>query len=552
MKQQRHHLLFALLLGVSLTLGYAPWSLWYAVPFVLAAFLVLLNTSKRPGHQLGFCFGFGWFGAGISWVHVSIEQFGGLPLVGSLSLMGLLCAYLAIYPTLAFALLKRYVIWQRWWYALPVIWFVTEWLRSWVLTGFPWLSLGYTQTQGLLASWAPLIGETGLSMLLMLSAALLAHFAQQQKPRLRLCLVVASLAVSSLFVQQIAWVHPTNTHYRIAMVQGNIKQDLRWAPEQDAPTMRKYLELSEPHWNADIIIWPEAAIPRIEPLSQHFLKGVDEQAIATRTGFITGIVNYNFESQHAYNSLIALGVDDPATMRPTNPPNPPISLLENAWSQADSALPTTGLTNNIEIPQPPTLRPSKSRGHYEYQHSNRYSKHHLLPIGEFIPLENWIRGLAPIFDLPMSSFSRGDYQQTNLQVNGARFVPAICFEIAFPNQIRANLQPHSNFIITVSNDAWFGHSHGPHQHLEIAQMRAKELGIPVLRATNNGISAFINSDGSITAQAPQFEEATIEQTVYTYKGNTPYRYLGEFPHWLLVLMVGLLLTKQYRSSRHPA
>ena len=148
----------------------------------------------------------------------------------------------------------------------------------------------------------------------------------------------------------------------------------------------------------------------------------------------------------------------------------------------------------------------------------------------------------------MSSFSRGDYQQANLQVNGARLVPAICFEIAFPKQIRANLQPHSNFIITVSNDAWFGHSHGPHQHLEIAQMRAIELGIPVLRATNNGITAFISIDGSITAQAPQFKEATLEQTVYTYKGNTPYRYLGEYPHWLLVLIVSLLLTKQRRAA----
>jgi len=578
--------LLATLLGASLTFGYAPWSLWFFVPFALAAFLILLQHSRTSGKRLGFFFGLGWFGAGISWVHVSIEQFGGFPLVGSIALMTLLCAYLALYPAMAFALLKRYIAAPHWWYTLPAIWFVTEWLRSWVLTGFPWLGLGYTQTQGPLALWAPIIGETGLSMLLVMSAALLAHFAVQKRG-LNAGLVALLLIGSGLLVKQINWTQPTDTHYNIAMVQGNIKQELRWVPEQDVPTMRKYLELTEPLWNSDIIIWPEAAIPRIEPLAQHFLKGVDSLALTSNTGLITGIVNYNFEDQHAYNSLITLGVDDAAEVAKR--------FLSNSNSEAgvQTALEFDGIPNSFaelqEAPLPPQLEPpqlesplfetlqseasqpeeplsqqshsqqshsqqphtqqSKQPAQYHYQHNNRYAKHHLLPIGEFIPLEKWIRGLAPLFDLPMSSFSRGDYEQTNLQVNGARFVPAICFEIAFPQQIRANLRQHSNFIITVSNDAWFGDSHGPHQHLEIAQMRAIEYGIPVLRATNNGITAFINSDGSIAAQAPQFKEATIKHTVYTNQGITPYRYLGEFPHWFIVSIISLLAFKQKRRQR---
>lgn len=523
--------MFAIVLGASLTFGYAPWSLWFITPIILATFLSLLKQSQVSGQQLGFCFGVGWFGAGISWVHVSIEQFGGLPLVGSLALMALLCAYLALYPALAFGVIKRFIAWPTWWYALPVVWFVAEWLRGWVLTGFPWLSLGYTQTHGWLSVWAPIIGETGLSMLLMLVAVCLAQIIHATSTQAKaLCTgVLIVVGCASALLQSVSWFQAADKAHDIVMVQGNIKQELRWVPEQDVPTMRKYLDLTEPHWNADIIIWPEAAIPRIEPLAHDYLTDLDERALATETGLITGIVNYNFENQQAYNSLITLGKTLPKQ------------------GQAD-----TKQGNSLTSDSEPELRQADSgrRGQYFYQHNNRYEKHHLLPIGEFIPFERWIRALAPIFDLPMSSFSRGQYQQTNLLANGARFVPAICFEIAFPQQIRANLQQSSDFIITVSNDAWFGNSHGPHQHLEIAQMRAKELGIPVLRATNNGITAFINSDGSIASQAPQFEEATLAHKVISNQQITPYRYFGEFPHWLLVVLVMVsLLNQQIRARK---
>jgi apolipoprotein N-acyltransferase len=161
----------------------------------------------------------------------------------------------------------------------------------------------------------------------------------------------------------------------------------------------------------------------------------------------------------------------------------------------------------------------------------------LLPIGEFIPFEDWIRGLAPIFDLPMSSFSRGEYQQANLEAKGYHFAPAICFEIAFPRQIAANLYYNTDFIITVSNDAWFGGSHGPAQHLEIAQARAKEFGLPVLRATNNGITAFIDHQGQIQSRLPQFEAAVLSDIIQQVKGYTPYRLFGDWPIWCLSFVI---------------
>ena len=257
--------------------------------------------------------------------------------------------------------------------------------------------------------------------------------------------------------------------------------------------MNKYLALTEAHWDSDIIIWPEAAIPKLEIQANAFLRELDSQATNTNTALITGIVDYNYETEKVYNNLLALGNTE------------------------------KGFSN---FP-------------YRYGHNNRFSKHHLLPIGEFVPLESFLRELAPIFDLPMSSFTRGSYVQSNLKANGLHMTPAICFEIAFPNQIAANIFSETDVIITVSNDAWFGDSHGPHQHLEIAQMRAKEFGLPVIRATNNGVSAFIDHTGKIQKQAPQFEATAISEDIQLVKGNTPYLLFGNIP---IYLFFGLLFT----------
>ena len=189
-----------------------------------------------------------------------------------------------------------------------------------------------------------------------------------------------------------------------------------------------------------------------------------------------------------------------------------------------------------------------TKGHYQYPQSNRFDKHHLLPVGEYIPLEDWLRGLAPIFDLPMSSFTRGDYQQANLVSNGFYFAPALCFEIVFPNQIRENLYAKTDFIITVSNDAWFGHSHGPAQHLEIAQVRAKEFGLPVLRATNNGITAFIDASGAIQSRLPQFETAVLTDKIQRVSGITPYRYFGNLTAWLVTVLGLIIAIRLHRAK----
>ncbi|WP_088330866.1 apolipoprotein N-acyltransferase [Lacimicrobium sp. SS2-24] len=494
--------LLAALTGAGLTLTYAPFSHWYLTPILLGAlFWLLANRASSYPALLGFSFGLGWFGAGISWVHVSIADFGGLPLLGSVGLMVLLCAYLSLYPALACWLLVRIVRPGYWPLAIGFIWLVAEWLRSWMLTGFPWLSLGYSQIDSPLAGWMPLIGETGVSVLLVTLSCALARLVPRKQYALVLLLLFTFYGSGAL-IGLYQWTTAKDELTDVVMVQGNIKQELRWVPEQDLPTMNLYRQMTLNHLDADLIIWPEAAIPRLEPLALEYLDELDSHIGEQGTGLITGIVNYNFETGSAYNQLIALGSQN-----------------------------------------------GEKHGHYAYPHVNRYAKHHLLPIGEFIPFESWLRGLAPIFDLPMSSFTRGDYQQTNLTANGYRVAPAICFEIAFPRQLSANLHPYTDFILTVSNDAWFGRSHGPHQHMEIARVRAREFGIPVLRATNNGITGIIDADGSILAQLPQFTTQVLRASVPLYAGTTPYARFGDLWATLLSFLAAILALWLPRSDR---
>ncbi|WP_342804564.1 apolipoprotein N-acyltransferase [Alteromonas sp. M12] len=482
------HYIGVILLGALMTFSYAPFSLWFLTPILLTGFFYRLLVSKS-GFKTGFAFGLGWFGAGISWVHVSIADFGGLPLIGSVGLMVLLCSFLALYPGLFAFVLKRYCKLRYWPLLAPFIWFISEFIRSWLFTGFPWLSIGYSQLLGPLSGWIPVFGETGLSVIL-IALAVSCALSVKQKVYIPTIALASIIFIGGWALNSVNWVTPKASTVSIAMVQGNIKQEMRWAPEEEAPTMEKYRKLTEGHWQNQLIIWPEAAIPQLESTAESFLRQLDSQATEQDTGLITGIVNYDYDSRQAFNNLIAIG----------------------------------------------KKLPEDTQGQYHYLHSNRYDKHHLLPFGEFIPFESWLRQLAPIFDLPMSSFTRGDYLQSNLVSNGINLAPAICFEIAFPRQIAANLTTETDFIITVSNDAWFGHSHGPDQHLEIAQVRAKEFGIPVLRATNNGITAFIGYDGTIISRLPQFKAGVLSAEIASTTGFTPYRKWQDLPLWILSLI----------------
>lgn len=492
-----------------MTFSYAPFNLWpIAIFSLVAACYVTDKQSTRSAAKYGFAFGFGWFALGISWVHVSIAQFGGLPLPVSLLLMGLLCAYLAIYPALAFAFAARFSqsAWQR--ITLLIVGFaITEFLRGKLLTGFPWLSFGYAFTDSPLNIFAPLIGEFGLTLLAVFLASSIYYSIKAKQVSFSLSALVALLCLylTSSFTASTSY---SDKRISTLLVQGNIQQSLRWEPEQFWPTMSKYRDMTRIEWSeTDLVVWPEAAIPEIEDMAAPFLEGLDKAAAFNNTAVITGIPDYQFDTKAVYNTLIVLG----------------------------------------------KKYPDSSEGHYNYLHSNRYQKHQLLPIGEFVPFEDILRPLAPLFNLAMSSFSRGERVQNNLIANGLHILPAICYEIVFSNLVRDNFTEQSDILFTVSNDAWFGDSHGPHQHMQIARMRALELQRPLIRVTNNGITGVYDPISKTEQTIPQFEANVLKAKVQLINGFSPFSKYGHSPIWILVSLLTLTVlannTKRALLSR---
>ncbi|TKB49481.1 apolipoprotein N-acyltransferase [Ferrimonas sediminicola] len=495
-------LLAALLCGAVSPFAFAPYQLsLLLLPALMGLLWLSEGQSPRRSALLGWSYGFGLFAHGIAWVHVSIDNFGGLPLPVSLLLMALLASYLALFPALALGLLGRF--WPgdngRRVLAFSALWLVSEWLRGKLLTGFPWLWLGYSQVDGPLAPLASSLGALGLGWLL----ALMAGAALMLLRRRWLWLLAPAASLLALTaLPALNSTERSGDTLSVALVQGNIPQSLKWQPEQLWPTLLKYQDLSRPHMDADLVVWPEAAVPAPEMMVDDFLNSFDHAAGFRGTHVITGIISADSQTREFFNSLLVLGDDDGPRRH-----------------QPDDA--------------------------------NRYHKSHLLPIGEFVPLESLLRPLAPLFNLPMSSFSRGERVQPNLKAGDVELAPAICYEIAFPEQLRANITADTDLLLTVSNDAWFGHSTGPLQHMEIARMRAMELGKPLLRVTNNGVTAIVDERGRMQAQLPQFEEGVLAGEVALVQGTTLFHRYGQLSAWLLAALslAAALIRAPASSSR---
>lgn len=499
-------LLVALLLGAIQVFAFSPYDQWWVLyPSFIGLFLLLQQVTKTNQRffLVGFAFNLAMFVATIYWVYVSMDLFGGMPEIVSMLLIVLLCAYLAIFPTIAIWASQRINLLSnttRTLIVFPVLWLIMDWVRGWFLTGFPWGYLGYSHADTPLVGFAPILGVQGITLAILLICAALTLIIQQQRVKTSVLLIV-SIIVSGHFLQQLRYTE-LQPAVKVALVQGNIDQNEKWEPSQLYPSLFKYLDLSEAGDNSDreneLIIWPESAIAGLEIDMQRFLQPLSTELSMKGKTLMTGIIEYDLKNDSYYNSIIMLG----------------------------------------KLP---------AGKEYSQTSTNRYRKHHLLPIGEFVPFEHLLRPLAPYFNLPMSSFQRGKAVQPNLQTSFTTLAPALCYEVAFPEQMRSNIHQHTGMLLTLSNDAWFGDSIGPDQHLEIARMRAIEFARPILRSTNNGVTAIFDDQGKELGRLPRNKEAVLRQQVQPAFGSTPYQRFGSIPLYLYCLSI--LISALFFSKR---
>ena len=479
------------LTGLLLPLTFAPFGLYpLAVPLVAVLLLLCETRGPREAAWRGFWFGFAAFAAGTYWLYTSIHGFGGAPVIVAVILMlGLFCL-MAIYMALVAALaatLSGLAPVLRWCLVWPALFTFFEWLRGFLFTGFPWLTLGYGQIDGPLAAWAPIFGVYGVSFVtVLLAGGLLTLVRGTSRARVIAVGIVIVLSAATAAIHDRAWSRPDGGAIRISMVQGSISQDLKWRPEQLRPTLELYRRLTFAQ-EADLVIWPEVAVPAIASQVDGYLERVAGEAGERDMQIYLGILTLDRESGQYRNSLIGLGGN-----------------------------------------------------------ADRYHKRHLVPFGEFFPVPDFARRWMRSAGLPNQDTLAGSDEQKPLRFGAVLLAPTICYEDAYGAE-QLGFLPASNLLINISNDAWFGDSIAPHQHLQVARMRALETGRPMLRATNTGVTAIISARGEIVSRIPQFEPAVLSGTVRPHSGATPYVRTGNRP--VLLLCLALIGTAGYLVRR---
>jgi apolipoprotein N-acyltransferase len=472
----------ALVAGAALTCAFAPLNLW---PLALLCPAILMwlweGSTWRHAALTGSCFNAATFVCGTSWMYIGVHDFSGAPAwiaVGLvLGLSAIMAAYQALLGYLSIRLLPCAGPW-RWFVGLPALWVVIEWLRGWFCSGFPWLALGYTQTDTWLSGFAPVLGVYGISALILLgSGALVALVRGQGAVRRTACLVLLAPWPLGFGLQQIQWTQPSGPPISVAVLQGAVPEDAKWETENIEPTRVLYTQLNEQALGARLIVWPEAALPQIANELVPYLKQLYARSTQKDSDVVMGILRSDANDDY-HNSVMVLPVAGDITF---------------------------------------------------------YDKHHLVPFAEYFPVPAFIRSWLRLMNLPYSDFTPGPADQPSVAAAGSRMALGICYEDAYgTNDLRAIRD--AGVLVNVTNDAWFGHSWARFQHFQIARMRTQEAQKPLVRAANDGISALVGPRGEVLAQAQQFKPVVLRGTVVPRMGLPLFVRFGNWP----IVVLGLL------------
>jgi apolipoprotein N-acyltransferase len=490
------------LLGALSVFGYAPFYLFPLPILTLAAQAWLWHRALNAYHAvaLGYAFGLGFFLTGTSWIYVSMHDFGGMAAPIAVLATLIFCGYFALLPAAAGWLFKFPAIagWMRLSILLPVAWTFTEWTRGWTFTGFPWLALGYSQSpHGPLSGFAPVLGVYGVSLVAAASAGLLCQlaltFSEKRYSRRAIIASLVALWLAGSGLQQLRWTTPLGEPVSVSLIQGNIKQDMKWRPEWVQASLDRYLQMTLAA-RGRLILLPETALPVFKAeVPAGYFEALASHARSNGGDLLLGIPEAIEAGGHTsyYNSVVSLG---------THP-------------------------------------------------SQTYRKYHLVPFGDYFPHWGVLNWIMSALDIPMSDFARGEPYQRPLAVSGQRVAVDICYEDVFGEEIIRQL-PEATILANFTNDAWWGESWASDQHLQIAQTRAQETGRNMLRATNTGVTAIIDERGHMIAAAPQHVVTTLEGEAQGFGGSTPYVRFGNWPVLAMCYAVlGIARTRRLRKFK---
>jgi apolipoprotein N-acyltransferase len=488
-------LLVAALAGSVSVLSFAPFGLFPLAVLSLAVLAGLAGRANRPraGFALGFAWGLGAFLAGVSWLYIALNRYGGLPMPLAAVAILFFCAYLALFPAAVGALFARFGRGGMWPRGLLFagLWMAGESLRGWLFTGFPWLAIAYSQTPpSPLAGFLPLVGVYGVGGLLAFVAALVALTRWHDARAAGVTLVTVVLLLGTGFgLGRVAWTEPAGAPIQVALIQTNIEQGLKWRPERLADWLESNARLAREH-ATDLVVLPETTLPLLaDRLPEGYLDAIAAPVRAMGGDLVLGLFLRDARGA-IYNAALSLGAS-----------------------------------------------PSQS-----------YAKQHLVPFGEYSPpFFGWFYRLV---DIPMSDQTRGAKDQPPLRLGGQRVAVNICYEDLFGRELIRSL-PDATLMLNLSNLAWYGDSLAQPQHLQIARVRALETGRQMLRSTNTGMTALVLPDGNVAGELPAFTQGVLKLAAQGYRGFTPYARWGDLAAWLLAaaaILAGLIPTLRSRAA----